>query len=98
MFTRNIEFLCRERDKERLLETEHIRLVKIATNKDARFKGQRILLSMLAALIVAGAAVPALAQPPRDCSLFGLHNGLCNTRIIQKTSSVLHCAGRLLSR
>ncbi|MFN8457167.1 MAG: hypothetical protein U0401_21305 [Anaerolineae bacterium] len=42
------------------------------------FKVQHLLLSLLAALILAVTALPALAQPPRDCSLFGLHNGLCS--------------------
>jgi hypothetical protein len=89
MVTRNVEALKSERDKERWPEAEPLRLRKIATNnKEARSKGQRVLLSLLVVPILTATAVPALAQPPRDCSLFGLHNGVCSMGKIQKTSSV----------
>ncbi len=39
MFPNNVQFLGRERDKERLADAEHIRLVKIAKGQQSSYWG-----------------------------------------------------------
>jgi len=59
-----IEFLGRDRDKERLQEAEQIRLGKVAAKNNAvRFKGWGVRSLLLAIFVLALAAVPALAGP-----------------------------------
>jgi hypothetical protein len=63
MFPNNIQFLGRERDRERLREAEHIRLVKLATaDRPGWSAGWMIRLLLLAVLVLALMAAPVLVN------------------------------------
>ena len=94
-----IEFLGRERDKERFQEAEQIRLVKTAAKgKPVRFDrwGVRSLLVGLIGLSLA--AVPALANTaPVETELFGAGFQQTMAPCTRDTTVVLGREGGLLS-
>jgi hypothetical protein len=68
-----IEFLGRDRDKERLREAEQIRLLKtMAKGKPVRFNGWGVRSLLVAIFVLSLAAVPAMANSaPVEPELFG---------------------------
>jgi hypothetical protein len=100
MFASNIEFLGRERDKERLQGADHIRLVKIAANgKSVWFNDWGVLSFLLAIFVLTLAAAPALVNSAADetDSVRASHYRNFATCAGYKTMGVLGREGGLLS-
>lgn len=100
MFPGIIEFLGRERDRERWQEVEHIRLAKLATNgRPGWFAGWKVRLLLLAVLVLALIAAPALVNAAPD-EMGGLEinrQGPSSPCVAYRVTGVLGREGGLLA-
>jgi hypothetical protein len=95
----SIEFLGRDRDKERLREAEQIRILKTAAKgKPVRFNGWGVRSFLVAIFVLTLAAIPAMANSaPVDAELFGAGHHQTLAPCTRDMSGVLGREGGLLS-
>ena len=94
-----IEFLGRDRDKERLREAEQIRMLKTAAKgKPVWFNGWGVRSFLVAIFMLTLASVPTMANSaPVDAELFGAGHHQTLAPCTRDTTVVLGREGGLLS-